>query len=308
MPPPQLLPDILEPGARVEKVLSGFQFTEGPVFSRLGYLLFSDIPANRIMKYVPGETAQIFRENSNGANGLTFDHQGRLLACEGAAGRVTRTEKNGAIAALAEKFEGKPLNAPNDIVYSIDGNFYFTDLRRRNAPAGDGKVEFSAVYRIARDGKVHLATREMARPNGVALSANQQILFVADTERQHVQAFDLAPDGSLTRGRVVADLKSPQPGGPDGLKTDESGNVYVASHGGVWTFNAAGQRLGIIETPEEPSNLAWGDNFRTLYITARTSVYRIHLRVNGTRTFEKNTACTASMHAKPSVLSRKSVW
>lgn len=283
------LNDVVQSGAEVEKVLSDFAFTEGPVFSRIGFLLFSDIPRNRIMKYTPGKPVEVFRENSNGANGNTFDHQGRLLTAEGGIapgpGRVTRTEKNGSITVLADKFEGKPLNAPNDIVYCVDGNIYFTDLRRRNEPADSGKVGFSAVYQITRRGELRVATREPIRPNGVALAANQQTLFVADTEGQNVRAYDLAPDGSLTRGHIVSDLKAPQPGGPDGLKTDEQGNVYVASHGGIWVFNADSQRLGIIQTPEQPANLAWGDNYRTLYITARTSVYKVRLKVNGTRTF-----------------------
>ena len=282
------LEDIVEPGAKVEKVLSDFGFTEGPVFSRLGYLLFSDIPRNRIHKYIPGEPLQTVRENSNGANGLTFDRQGRLLVCEGGAGRVTRTEKDGSITVLADKFEGKALNAANDLVHVIDNSIYFTDLRGRNAQAGDGKVEFSAVYQIkASHGSppvLRLATRDMARPNGVALSANQQTLFIADSERQHVRAYEIAPDGSLIRGRVVAEMKHAQPGGPDGLKTDENGTLYVTGHGGVWVFND-GRHLGTIETPEKPSNVAWGDNYRTLYITARTSVYKIRVKATGTRTF-----------------------
>ena len=275
------LEEILEPGTQVEKVLSGFQFTDGPVFSRLGYLLFSDIPRNRILKYISGEPLQVFRENSNGANGLTFDHQGRLLACEGGAGRVTRTEKDGSITVLAHKFDGKALNAPNDIVYCIDGNTYFTDLRRRNAPPDPAKVEFSAVYQVTRQGELRLATREPRGPNGVALSANQQILYVADYLGEKLWAYDLAPDGSLLRGRVMAEV----PGGGDGLKTDAGGNIYVADGEGVLVFNSSGRRLGMIRTSESPSNLAWGDNYRTLYITARTSVYKVRLKVNGTRTF-----------------------
>ena len=273
------LDDIVPVGASVEKVLSDFAFTEGPVFSRIGFLLFSDIPRNRIMKYVPGQPVETFRENSNGANGLTFDHQGRLLACEGGAGRVKRTEKNGAITVLADKFEGKALNAPNDLVYCIDGNLYFTDLRRSNAPPG--KVEFSAVYQITRKGELRLATREPKRPNGVALSANQQTLYVADTESRNVRAYDLAPDGSLTRGRLFAETAA----SPDGLKTDEGGDVYVATAEGVQVFNAEGRLLGAIRMPENPANVGWGDNYRTLYITARTSLYKIRLKVNGTRTF-----------------------
>jgi len=268
--------DVVERGARVEKVLSGFQFTEGPVFSRIGFLLFSDIPANRIYKYVPGGPHQVFRENSNGANGLTFDHQGRLLACEGGGGRVTRTEKNGSITVLADK-----LNAPNDIVYGIDGSIYFTDLRRRDAPAGGPP---SAVYQITRSGQVRRVAEDMGRPNGVALAANQLTLYVADSERQNVRAYEIAPDGALTRGREVASLKHQQPGGPDGLKTDENGNLYVTGHGGVWVFNE-GRHLGVIEVPEKPANLGWGDGFRALYITARTSVYKVRMRFPGTRTY-----------------------
>jgi gluconolactonase len=271
------LQDVMEPGAKAEKLVSGYQFTEGPVFSRLGYLLFSDIPANRIYKYIPGETTtEVFRENSNGANGLTFDHQGRLLTCEGGAGRVTRTEKDGKITVLADK-----LNAPNDLVYAIDGCIYFTDLRRRDAPAS---APPNAVYLINRNGQVKPAATDMGRPNGVALSPNQLILYVADSERQNVRAYDIAGDGTLSNGRTVAEMKHEQPGGPDGLKTDENGAIYVTGHGGLWVFHE-GRRLGVIETPEKPSNLTWGDSFRNLYITARTSVYRVRMRTHGTRTY-----------------------
>jgi len=270
------LEDILAPGARVEKVLSGFQFTEGPVFSRLGFLLFSDIPANRIYKYIPGEQPHVFREKSNGANGLTFDHQGRLLACEGGAGRVTRTEKDGKITVLADK-----LNAPNDLVYGIDGSIYFTDLRRRDAPPD---APPNAVYQITRKGEVRRAATDLGRPNGVALASNQLTLFVADSERQQVRGYEVSADGSLTRDRQVADMKHQQPGGPDGLKTDENGTLYVTGHGGVWVFND-GRHLGTIETPEKPANVAWGDEYRTLYVAARTSIYKVRLRAAGTRTF-----------------------
>ncbi len=277
--------DLIEKGAKLEQVLSGFAFTEGPVFSRLGFLLFSDIPRNRIWKHTAGEPLEIFREDSGGANGLTFDHQGRLLICEGGRGRVTRREKDGSFTMLAERFEGRQLNRPNDLVYAIDGSIYFTDPRPRDAKDDPARVPFSAVYQITRQGQLRLATRESQRPNGVALSANQQTLFVADSEAQNVRAFEVLPDGALSRGRIVAEMKTPQPGGPDGLKADEAGNLYVTGHGGVWVFNSAGRHLGIIEVPEKPANVAWGDNHRTLYITARTSVYRMRLRATGTRTF-----------------------
>jgi len=270
------LEDVVERGAKVEKVLTGFQFTEGPVFSRLGFLLFSDIPANRIHKYTPGQPVETFREKSNGANGLTFDHQGRLLTCEGTAGRVTRTEKDGKITVLADK-----LNAPNDLVYGIDGSIYFTDLRRRDAPAS---APPNAIYQITRKGQVRPVATDMGRANGVALAANQLTLYAADSERQNVKAYEVTADGGLIRGRLVADMKHQQPGGPDGLKTDENGTLYVTGHGGVWVFND-GRHIGAIETPEKPANVAWGDNYRTLYITARTSIYKIRLKATGTRTF-----------------------
>lgn len=271
-------PDVWNPQARVEKIAGDFKFTEGPVFSRIGFLLFSDIPAERIMKYdfPPGRPGPeggqmtVFREKSNRANGLTFDHQGRLLACEGGAGRVTRTEKDGRITVLA-----KSLQAPNDLVYAIDGSIYFSDLAKTG----------SAVYQITRQGEVRVATREVERPNGVALSPKQLTLYVADSGRQQVWAFEIAGDGSLSKGRVLAELKSDQPGAADGLKTDEAGNLYVAGPGGIWVFTATGRHLGTIPVPETPSNCAWGRGFSGLYITARTSVYYVPTKIPGTRTY-----------------------
>ncbi len=266
------LEKLVNAGAAPEKVAGGFAFTEGPVFSRRGYLLFSDIPANRIMKWEKGQVT-VFRENSNGTNGLTFDHQGRLLACE--KGRVTRTEKDGKITTLAQK----GLTAPNDIVYSIDGGIYFSDLLPRGAA---GK---SLLYQITRKGDVRVASDECEGPNGVALSANQQKLYVADSRARTVRVFDVAGNGELRNGRLFADLKADTPGSPDGLKTDESGNVWVAAAGGIWVFNAAGDHLGTIPTQEPPTNCNWGDGFRSLYITAGKSVYKLAAKVSGTRTF-----------------------
>jgi gluconolactonase len=241
-----------------EKVAGGFTFAEGPVFSRIGYLLFSDIPPKRIMKWSRG-TVTVFRENSNSA-GLTFDHQGRLLACE--TGRVTRTEKDGKITTLAQK----GLQNPNDIVYSIDGSIYFSDK--------------SLLYQIARQGELRVASQECEGPKGVALSPNQQKLYVADSPARKVRVFDIAGDGALRNDRIFATL-----GVPGGLKTDEAGNVWVAASDGIWVFDANGEHLGTIQTPESPSNCCWGEGFRNLYITARTSIYKVPTKVNGTRTF-----------------------
>ncbi|MBI1788035.1 MAG: SMP-30/gluconolactonase/LRE family protein [Acidobacteria bacterium] len=248
----------------VQKVVGGFPGTEGPVFSRRGYLLF--VTQDRIMKWERG-TLSVFRQGSHGALGLTFDHQGRLLACE--TGRVTRTEKDGRISVLA----GKGLRQPNDLVYSIDGSIYFTDLRPRDSRTP------SRVYQIRRNGQVRVVSQDCAGPNGVALSPNQQKLYVADTWQRNVRIFDVAADGALLNGRIFCQVY------PDGLKTDEAGNVWVAGEGGVWVFDAQGKHLGVVKTPEEITNCCWGEGFRGLYITARTSVYWVQTQVTGTRTY-----------------------
>jgi gluconolactonase len=175
---------------------------------------------------------------------------------------------------LAEGYEH-----PNDVVYAIDGSIYFSCPRPRGTP-GD-----SAVYQVSRGGRVREVSKDCQRPNGVALSPNQQKLYVADSGARTVWVFDITADGSLKNGRVLGSLGSDLPGNPDGLKTDESGNVWVAGAGGIWVFHPEGKHLGTIPVPETPSNLNWGEGFRNLYITARTSVYRLETKVPGTRTY-----------------------
>ena len=269
---------LVGPTPKVDKVAEGSAYTGGPVFSRIGYLLFSDIGANRILRWDAG-TVKPFREKSNGANGLTFDHQGRLLACE--QGRVTRTEKDGSITVLTTALEGARLNNPNDLVYAIDGSIYFSVIQAR----GSATPGNPALYQITRKGELRVASRQCTRPNGVALAANQEKIFIADTDQRNVRVFEVQGDGSLRNGRIFCEVKSDDAGGPDGLKTDESGNVWVAGPGGIWVFDAAGKHLGTVPLPETPGNCAWGAGFRNLYVTARTSVYRIETKVNGTRTY-----------------------
>lgn len=254
------LEDLLDPKAQPEKVAGGFKFTEGPVFSRRGYLLFSDIPNNRILKWERGQTT-VLRENSNGANGLTFDHQGRLLISE--SGKVTRTEKDGRLTVLAS--EG--LERPNDLVYSIDGSIYFSDLPK------------SRVYQITPRGQTRVVTDDVIAPNGVALGPNQQKLYVADSKQRSVRVYEVSGDGTLRNGKTFAQCRC------DGLKTDERGNLWVASEGGIWIFDPSGARVGIATMPEAPSNCNWGSGFRGLYVTARTSVYFLPTKVTGTRTY-----------------------
>jgi gluconolactonase len=262
--------DLIDSSAEVRKVASGFAFTEGPVFSRRGYLLFSDIPNEKIMKWERGNVSA-FREKSNRANGLTFDHQGRLLAAEGGS-RVTRTEKNGAVTVLAEQ----GLQAPNDLVYAIDGSVYFSDLRG------------GRVYQITRErsgvgwapprGEVRVVV-ETPAPNGVALSPNQQQLYVADVKTNIVRRYAIEADGRLGEGADFAPVRV------DGLKTDETGNVWMASRDGIVVYSVGGEHLGTVKPPEAPSNCCFGEGFRGLYITARTSVYHVPTKVPGTRTY-----------------------
>jgi sugar lactone lactonase YvrE len=254
------LSDLIDPKAQPEKIAGGFKFTEGPVYSRRGYLLFTDIPNDRIHKWERGQLS-VFREASNGANGLTFDHQGRLLTCE--KGRLARTEKDGKITVLASE----SIERANDVVYSIDGSIYFTDPAK------------SRVYQITRKGLVRVAAEDCAAPNGVALSPNQQKLYIADSKQKVVRVYDVAGDGALRNSKLFAECRG------DGLKTDERGNVWVASEGGLWVFDAAGTKLGVVSTPEQPSNCNWGSGFRGLYITARTSVYLVQTKAPGTRTY-----------------------
>jgi sugar lactone lactonase YvrE len=262
--------ELIDVNAEIKRVAGDFGFTEGPVVSRRGFLLFSDIPNEKILRWERGQLS-VFRDRSNKANGLTFDHQGRLLTAEG-GGRVTRTEKNGSITVLAQ--DG--LQAPNDLVYAIDGSVYFSDLR-------GGRVyqitrERSGVGGAPPKGEVRVVI-ETPAPNGVALSPNQQQLYVADVKANAVRRYEIAADGRLGEGRDFAPLRV------DGLKTDEAGNVWMASGDSVLVYSADGQELGRIKPPEPPSNCCFGEGFRGLYITARKSVYHVMTKVTGTRTF-----------------------
>ncbi len=276
------LEELVGANPRIDKVVDGMTATEGPAYSRAGYLLFSDIQSRRIMKLEDGKVSA-FRTDSRRANGLAFDHLGRLLACE--AGRVTRTEHDGRITVLAEQFEGRGLNIPNDLVCAIDGSIYFSDLRFRDPPPNAARTDFSALYQITPQGKLRVASRDCERPNGMALTANHQKLYLADSGPRTLWLYDIAADGSLRNGRVFADMSSGRTGVPDGLKTDEDGNVWVAGPRGIWVFNAGGEHLGVVALPESPTNCCWGEDFRQLFATGRSSVYRISTFVNGTRTY-----------------------
>lgn len=276
---------LIDKDARLEKVSDGFQFTEGPVWNPAGFLLFSDIPANQIVKLVPGAAPTAFRTPSGNSNGLTYDRAGRLLACEHSNRRVTRQEADGSLTVLASSYDGKKLNSPNDIVVRSDGTIYFSD-----PPYGireeQRELPFQGVYRISPDGKLTLLAQDFDRPNGIALSPDEKTLYVDDSARLHVRAFDVAPDGSISHGRILAELKSARQGVPDGMKVDRKGNLYVTGPGGVWVFDKRGKHLGTILMSELPANCGWGDaDYRTLYFTARNGLYRIRLKIPGFITY-----------------------
>jgi sugar lactone lactonase YvrE len=285
--PPEM-PNVIAPGAKVEKVAGDFGFIEGPVWHRDGYLLFTDIPRNRIMKWHPKDGVSVFREPSEQANGLAFDTQGRLAACEHKARRVSRTEADGKIETIVDKFEGKRLNSPNDLAFWRDGSIFFTDPPYGLPRQIEGKeLDFNGVYRLTPTGELAVLVKDFERPNGIAFSPNYKTLYVADTSKRHVRTFEVKSDGSLAAGRVFAELQPWAPniqGGPDGMKVDNKGNLYVTGPGGVWVFDEKGKRLGVIITPEIPANCGFGDeDSKTLYITARTGLYRIRLKFAGAK-------------------------
>jgi gluconolactonase len=261
----------------VEKVEGGFRFTEGPVWSKEGFLLFSDVPHDRILKWVPGQKSAVFRDHSGGANGNAFDAQGRLYTCESRTRRVVRMDKNGEIEVLADKWEGKRLNAPNDIVVTRNGHVYFTDPAFGDQ-ADTRELDFYGVYHIPPKAPMKLVARPAGRPNGIALSPNGRILYVANTDDRNVRAYDLDRNGDASNERVaISGIDGP----PDGMRVDEKGNLYVSANG-LAIYSPAGKLLHTIPLGEVPANCAFGDDdFKTLYITARTSVYRVRLDVKG---------------------------
>ena len=261
----------------IEKVDAGFRFTEGAVWSREGFLLFSDVPNNHIRKLVPGERSTVFRDDSHGANGNTFDAQGRLYSCESKTRRVVRLDKKGKMEVLAEKWEGKRLNAPNDIVVRKDGHIYFTDPAFGDQ-ADTRELSFYGVYHITPKGVMSLIAKPAGRPNGIAFSPNGKILYVDNSDDRNVRAYDVDRNGEVSNERV---LVSNIDGVPDGMKLDEKGNLYITAKG-IAVYTPEGKLLQNIELSETPANCAFGDpDLQTLYITARTSLYRIRLNVKG---------------------------
>ncbi len=277
---------IVPEGAVIEHLASGLGFTEGPVWHG-DSLLFSDIPNNRIVRWktLPeGSELTTFRTPSGNSNGLTLDRSGRLIACEHSARRISRTEADGTITTLAERYQGKRLNSPNDVVVRSDGSVYFTDPPYGLTGLTAWKeLPFNGVYRLAPDGELELLVDDFDRPNGLAFSPDERVLYVNDTARGHIRAFDVAAEGQIANGRVLIDMAGDEPGRPDGMKVDIEGNIYCTGPDGFWIIDPAGKCLARVLPPEPPANVAWGDADRkSLFLTARTGLYRIRLEIAGT--------------------------
>ena len=271
-------------GREAERLATGFVFTEGPLWDPAGFYYFVDVRASRFYKLVPGRPAELLRENTGGGNGTTFDLEGRLVLCEGDNRRVTRsaTPGAGALVVLVDRYEGKRLNRPNDVVCKSDGSIYFTDPGLR-VPLGERELPYAGVYRVAPDGATTLIA-DCEYPNGLAFSPDERILYVANTRwTAYIHALELDAGGHVVRRRIFADMSSDEiEGVPDGMKVDVEGRVYCTGPGGTWVFAPDGTRLGIIRTPEVPANLAFGGpDLRTLFFTARTSVYSLRVKVPG---------------------------
>lgn len=287
--------------AKIEILASGFEWTEGPVWIKDGgYLLFSDIPRNSVMKWKELEGVSLFMKPSGytgvadygrepGCNGILIDPKGRLVFCEHGDRRMSRLEPGGGKRTLADNYMGKRLNSPNDGVFSSNGDLYFTDPpyglpKRWEDPSRE--LDFCGVYLLSADGKLTLLTREMSRPNGIALSHDEKTLYVANSDpaRAVWMAFPLKPDGTVGVGRVFRDVTAmagKMPGSPDGMKVDRSGNLFATGPGGIHIMTPDGVSLGRIETGERIANCAWGDDGSVLYLTSDMYICRIRTSTKG---------------------------
>ena len=290
----QLAPElekIISASEPIQHLADGFGGGLGPAEGPLwwkegGYLLFSDIHNNRRMKYEPGKGVSLFQEPTNRANGLTRDLQGRLVACEHDSRRVTRQELDGSITVIANSFQGRQLNRPNDVVVKSDGCIYFTDPWTSPAAPDQWDLSFSGVYRVTPDlGTMSLLIGDFIVPNGLAFSRDEKLLYINDSRRGHIRVFELAPNGTLAKqtDRVFADLRGDEPGVPDGMKVDVQGNVYCGGAGGLWIMEPNGKKLGrIVHGAPATTNLAFGGaDWKTLYFTSRHHLGSVGVNIPG---------------------------
>jgi gluconolactonase len=295
------LDELIAPGTNIEVLSSGFEWSEGPVWlPKEKALLFSDIPSNAVMIWREGAGTKLYLKPSGytglpdygrepGSNGLLLDAQGRLVSCEHGDRRISVLEIGGGKRTLADNYMGKRLNSPNDAAFRSNGDLYFTDPPYglpKNWDDPRRELDFCGVYRLSKDGKVTLLTRDMTRPNGIAFSPDEKTLYVAqsDPKRAIWMAYPMQSDGTVGPGRVFADVTSmvgKHKGLPDGLKVDARGNLFATGPGGVHIYTAEGKLLGRIETGEATANVAWGDDGTTLYITADMYLCRVRTKTRG---------------------------
>ena len=277
---------------------TGLGNTEGPLWHSAGYLTFVDLSGSRLLRWDSEGGVTVVRENTGEGNGCALGPQGRLIMCEGADHRcITRMEADGSVTTIADRWQGKRLHRPNDVVCRSDGSIYFTDPSLR-VPPEDREYEFAGVFRIAPGGQLHLATDGCEYPNGLAFSPDESVLYVAisrtsldclqEEERgeycahRKIRAFDVSTDGTLSNNRVFADMSSAEPGVPDGMKVDIEGRVFCTGSGGIWVFDPTGNKLGVILGPEVPRNVAFGGpDFRTVYTTPGQSLYSFRVKTPG---------------------------
>ena len=289
---------LIPASAKIEKLAGGFGFTEGPLWFPESYLWFSDVTGNVVRQWSPdGKVIEILRpgggENKEapagsfiGPNGMIHDKDGAVLLCQHSNRQIVRITKDRQVSTFLDKFEGKRFNSPNDLVYKSDGSLYFTDppyglLKQDDDPKKE--LKFNGVYRYA-NGKLQVIIKDLTRPNGIAFSPDEKTLYISNSDEKHRawMAYDVKPDGTVANGRLFADVTAePDKSNPDGMKIDTNGNIYAAGPAGIWVFNAAGKHLGTIKPGENPANCNWGDDGKSLYITAETSVYRIKLPSTG---------------------------
>ena len=290
------LHELVDSQAQVEKLATGFTFTEGPLWNKSeGYLLFSDMPADIRRRWSEADGVTEVANPSNKGNGMTYDAEGRLLVCEHVTSSLVRMDpdgKGGNRETLASHYQGKELNSPNDVIVANDGSIYFSDPWYGRMPVfgveRERELGFQGVYRIASEGgDPQLLIDDFEQPNGLCFSPDESLLYINDTPRAHIRVFDRQADGTIANGRMFFDSIGSgviEEGIPDGMKCDERGNVYVTGPSGVWVISPEAELLGVIEVPENVGNLNWGgDDWSDLYMPSTTSLYRISMKVSGNR-------------------------
>ena len=268
--------------AQLSRVAGNFGFTEGPVWDESGFLYVSDEEQNKIYRvFLDGRKEEVI--SLGDPDGNTYDRQHRLIDCVSVLRAIIAVTPEGKYTVLADRYEGKKLNSPNDVVIGPDGAIYFTDPTLDLVKGERQEIPFQGVYRLDDNGSVRLLTKDLTQPNGLAFSPDGKHFYVDDSEQRNIRVYDVSPDGSVSNGRIFGEEPGgPHQGVPDGIKVDRAGNLFVTGPRGIWVWDAQGHHLGTIEMPEQPANLAWGDkDYRTLYITATTSVYRIRTEARG---------------------------